>query len=94
MKTLELKKATAPLIQYARGAKRGPVIFTSHGRPVVALIYIPNADAEAISLSTNPRFLAIIERSRLRQKREGGISSQEMRRRLGLPRKKRRSNGR
>ena len=52
------------------------------------------ADAEAISLSTNPRFLAIIERSRLRQKREGGISSEEMRRRLGLPKKKRRSNGR
>ena len=94
MKTLELEKATAPLVQYARGVKKGPMIFTSHGRPVVALIYIPNADAETIFLSTNPKFLAIIERSRLRQKIEGGISSEDMRRRLGLPTRKRRSNGR
>jgi hypothetical protein len=94
MKTLELEKATAPLVQYARGAKKGPLIFTSRGRPVVALIYIPNVDAETISLSANPKFLAIIERSRLRQKREGGIPSEEMRRRFGLPKRKRRSNGR
>ena len=91
MKTLELNKATAPLVQYARGVKKEPLIFTSHGRPIVALIYIPNADAETISLSANPKFLAIIERSRLRQEREGGISSNEMRRRLGLPRGKRRN---
>ena len=40
-----------------------------------------------------PRFLAIIERSRARQKAEGGLSSDEMRRRLGL-RPKPRGNGR
>ena len=91
MKTLELNKATAPIAQYARGIKKGPMIFTSHGRPIAALVYIPNADAETISLTTNPQFLAIIERSRLRQKLEGGISSDEMRRRLGLPRGKRRN---
>jgi hypothetical protein len=89
MKTLELDKATAPLVQYARGVKKEPLIFTSHGKPIVALIYIPNADAETISLSTNPQFLAIIERSRLRQEKEGGISSDEMRRRLGIKRTQR-----
>ncbi len=93
MKTLELNQATAPLVQYARSMKKEPMIFTSHGRPVVALVYIPNADAETISLSTNPRFIALIERSRLRQKIEGGISSEDMRRRLGLHRRKPR-NGR
>ena len=91
MKTLELSKATAPLVQYARGVRKAPLIFTSHGKPVIALVYIPNADAETLSLSTNPQFLALIERSRLRQEREGGISSDEMRRRLGLPRGKRRN---
>ena len=91
MKTLELDRATAPLAQYARYVKREPMIFTSHGRPIAALVYIPNADAETISLSTNPQFIALIERSRLRQKREGVISSEEMRRRLGLPRGRRRN---
>lgn len=48
-------------------------------------------DLENIALSTNPKFIAIIEHSRLRQEKEGGISSDEMRRRLGLPRSKRRN---
>lgn len=94
MKTLELNRATAPLAQYARQAKRGPMVFTSHGRPIAALVYIPNADAETISLSTNPQFIALIQRSRLRHKREGGISSEEMRRRLGLTKRKAHRNGR
>ena len=92
MKTLELDKATAPLAQYARRLKKEPVILTSHGKPIAALITMRNIDWETASLSTNPRFLAIIERSRARQKAEGGLSSDEMRRRLGL-RPKSRSNG-
>jgi len=35
-------------------------------------------------LGMNRKFLAIIERSRSRLKKEGGISSGEIRRRLGL----------
>ncbi len=45
---------------------------------------IKNVDLETTPLSTNPQFLALIERSRARQKAKGGISSDEMRRRLGL----------
>jgi hypothetical protein len=41
-------------------------------------------NGETVSLSTNQRFLAIIERSRSRVKREGSISAKEMRRRLRL----------
>ena len=93
MKTLELDKATASLAQYARSLRKEPVILTSHGKPIAALITMRNIDWETASLSTNPRFLAVIERSRARQKAEGGLSSDEMRRRLGL-RPKSRSNGR
>jgi hypothetical protein len=32
----------------------------------------------------DPGFVALIERSRLRQRREGGIPAEEMRRRVGL----------
>jgi antitoxin (DNA-binding transcriptional repressor) of toxin-antitoxin stability system len=63
------------------------VIITKKGRPVAALVSIPNADIETVSLSNNPRFIALIERSRARQKSEGGISSEEMRRRLERPKK-------
>jgi hypothetical protein len=47
-------------------------------------------DSETTILSAHPRFLAITERSRARQKAEGGISSDEMRRRLGLKKTSRR----
>lgn len=93
MKTLELSKATAPLAQLlGGGVRKEPMILTTHGKPFAALILIPNADRETVSLSTNPKFMAMIERSRARQKAEGGISSEEMRCRLGL--KGRRADGR
>jgi tetratricopeptide (TPR) repeat protein len=41
-------------------------------------------DAETIALANNPKFLEILERSRQRHQAEGGISLEEMRRRLGL----------
>ena len=84
MKTIELKKATAPLIDYVRHMGRGPVILTFRHKPVAALIIIKHADLEDIALSTNPKFIAMIERSRARQKAEGSISSEEMRKRLGI----------
>ena len=87
MKTVEISKATLPLSDYTKGIKKEPVIITKEGRPVAALVSIPNADIEMVSLSNNPRFIALIERSRARQKSEGGISSEEMRRRLKRPKK-------
>jgi antitoxin (DNA-binding transcriptional repressor) of toxin-antitoxin stability system len=84
MKMLELAKATAPLAEYARDVNKEPVILTADGKPVAALVSIENADLETVTLSTHPQFIALIERSRARQKTEGGISSAEMRHRLGL----------
>lgn len=82
MKTLELSEAVGPLAEYAREVDREPLVLTVDGSPVAALVAIEDADLETVSLTTNPRFLALIERSRARQKAEGGISSEEMRRRL------------
>lgn len=84
MKTLEITQATAPLAEYARGVSKEPVILTEDGKPIAALVPIENADWETVELSTHPQFLALIERSRARQKAEGGISDTEMRHRLGL----------
>jgi antitoxin (DNA-binding transcriptional repressor) of toxin-antitoxin stability system len=55
-------------------------------QPLVPLVLIgeDEVDLETVILSTHPQFLELIERSRQRHQREGGISSEEMRRRLGL----------
>ena len=82
MKTLDMAEATASLAEYARDVSAEPVILTMHGKPIAALVSVENADLETTTLSTHPRFIALIERSRARQRAEGGISSEEMRRRL------------
>lgn len=87
MKTVEVSKATLPLSDYTKKIKKEPVITTKEGRPIVVLVSIPNTDIETVSLTNNPKFIALIERSRTRQKSEGGISSEEMRRRLERPKK-------
>jgi PHD/YefM family antitoxin component YafN of YafNO toxin-antitoxin module len=83
MKTIEYEEANLPLADYTKKLKKTPVIITKEGKPLAALISLVNADMETISLSNNPKFLALIERSRTRQKKEGGLSSREMRRLLG-----------
>ncbi|MGH9425193.1 MAG: type II toxin-antitoxin system Phd/YefM family antitoxin [Terriglobia bacterium] len=83
MKTLELQDATGSLAEYVRAVGEEPVIVSLKGKPVAALISIENADWETATLSTNPQFLALIQRSRIRQEKKGGLSSVELRRRLG-----------
>ena len=84
MRVIEKAEATAPLAEYTRSVKKEPVIVTRKGKPIAALVSIEDADLETVSLSTNRKFLALIERSRARQRTEGGISSEEMRQRLGV----------
>jgi len=85
MKTLEMAKATGPLAQYAEKAAKEPLVLTVDGKPVVALVSVEDADWESVSLSTNPKFIALIERSRARLRAGKGISPAEMRRRLSRP---------
>ena len=82
MKVVEKQEATRTLAEYASEIKGGTVVITDHGQPVAALVAIENADLETVSLSTNPQFLDLIERSRSRVSNEGGVSSEEMRRRF------------
>ena len=84
MTTLELKKATRSLTHYAKRARKGPVIVTVDGKPLAAIVALRNTDLETVSLSNNPKFLALIERSRSRR-RQGVLTPTEMRDRLGLP---------
>ena len=84
MKTLEIDQATAPLAEYARDLENDPVILTRGGNPVAALMSLENVDWETISLSTNPKFIALIERVRAQQAAQGGYSSEEVRQMFGV----------
>jgi len=90
MKTLECSEANLPLADYAKKLKKAPVIITREGKPLAALISLINADMETVSLSKHPKFIALIERSRSKQEKEGGISIQEMRRQLEKPKRSKR----
>ena len=82
MKVVEKQDATRTLAEYAAEIRGGPVVVTDHGQPVAALVPIENADLETVALSQNRQFLDLIERSRSRVRTEGGVSSEEMRRRF------------
>jgi len=82
MKVIEKADATATLAEYAEEIGKGPVIVTSQGRPVAALVPIENADLETAALSTNRQFIDLIERSRAQVRAAGAVSADEMRRRF------------
>ena len=84
MKRVEMAEAIAPLAEYARAVSKEPLIISVDGKPVAALVSIEYADIETVTLGTHPQFLALIERSRARQQVEGGISSEEICRRLRI----------
>lgn len=87
MKIVDVSKATLPLADYAKEIVKEPLIVTVKGKPVATLVSIRNGDVETVSLSNNQQFLDLIERSQSRQKSEGGISTEEMHRRLKLKKK-------
>jgi antitoxin (DNA-binding transcriptional repressor) of toxin-antitoxin stability system len=84
MKTVELSQATGPLADYVGDVEAEPLVITVDGQPVAALVATGELDLETLAMSTNPAFLALIERSRTRQRTEGGLTSDQVREQLGI----------
>jgi hypothetical protein len=84
MKTIDVADATETLSDYARKGLKEALVVTRRGKPLMALTPIRKGDWESIAIATNQKFLAIIERSR--RSHRPGLSTEEMRRRLGLER--------
>lgn len=80
VRKVDIAEATEPLARYAKKADEGPVVVTSNGQPIAVVVGVENADLETVVMSNNPKFLELIERSRARQEREGGIPAEEIRR--------------
>lgn len=84
MKTIDIEAPAASLADAVRDLGGEPTLLTEAGRPVAVLLPVQGADLETVSLRLNPRFLAILDESRRRQEAEGGVSGEDMRRRLGI----------
>jgi antitoxin (DNA-binding transcriptional repressor) of toxin-antitoxin stability system len=84
VRKVEVADATESLATYIRQAagSGSPVVVTDDGQPVAALVMLEDIDLETVALSTDPSFLELIQGSRARHSREGGLSSVEVRRRL------------
>jgi len=91
MKTIELKNAKKSLAEYARQVGQQVMLVVNDGKPVAVLSSARGMDAESISLANSPKFAAIIDRSRARHTAEGGVKIDDLRRRLGLPRARKRA---
>jgi len=72
------------LLEAVRSLGTQPTAILQNGRPVAVLLPTQGADLETIAVSLSPQFHEIMERSAIRLHTEGGISSDEMRRRLGI----------
>ena len=88
MKTIDVDEATTTLSDYARSGMREAVVVTRKGKPVLALTPV-HGDWESIAVATNPKFMAIVARSRAPLAAGKGVSTAEMRRRLGMKAKAR-----
>jgi antitoxin (DNA-binding transcriptional repressor) of toxin-antitoxin stability system len=91
MKMIEIDEAS--LADYGRKKRQEETwVLTRHGKPVAAVVPLRRGmDAETFSLSHDPEFIEVINRSWVNYKTKGGVSSQEMRRRLGLSKPARKS---
>lgn len=78
MKTIEITKALKPLSEYAKELDKEILVLTSNERPVAALVSLKDVDMESLSLSTNPEFMEIIEKSRKDFKLGKKLSLNEM----------------
>jgi hypothetical protein len=80
MKTIDLATACKPLSEYASQLGDEVLVLVSDKTPIAALVSLKEVDRECLSLSTNPEFLALIDKAR-QEFRDGKTMSFEAMRR-------------
>lgn len=84
MRNIEVAQANEILGQSVRDLAGEPLVVTDGGVPIAALVPIDELDLESIALGSNPRFLAVIEEARAQCRQGLGLSTEQVRRELGL----------
>ena len=85
MKTLDVS-AVAALAPHPQSDAHEALFLTKDGHTVAAVVPAADEDVESLLLGINPKFQAILERSEARLGSEGGLTTAEVRERLGIPR--------
>jgi hypothetical protein len=85
MTAIAIESQNLTLKELIKLAKKSPVFITEDGETRYALVAVDEADIEAYSLGSNEEFIAYLQATRERARREGTASIQEMRRRLNIP---------
>lgn len=84
MKSIDLADVTA-LEPFIKPGSTEPVLVKSHGETLAAVVPVASAeDLEDLVLSRSTQFESILQRSQNRLEQEGALTSDEVRRRLGL----------
>jgi hypothetical protein len=84
MKAMKLPKELESFLDVAETAEEETLVFTRKKRPVAALVSLRKVDRESLALSTNPRFLRIIETARKEVLAGKTISLASLERKFGL----------
>ena len=82
MKTLELRKASKALADYAANLGSESIVLTSNKKPVAALVSLKDVDRESLSLSLDPAFMKIIRRARAEVRRGEVYSLEQVKREM------------
>jgi len=85
MTTVTLEQDKLTLQELATLAQDGPVLITEHGQPVMAVVPLDEAEAEAWLMGQSEELMELVEQSRQRLREEGSLSLKDMRTELGLP---------
>ncbi len=73
MKIVPLYEAKNRLSAYIQEAAQGPIVITKHGKPCAALVHMEaDDDVETLLLSRNQNFLALLDKSVEKLKKQGG----------------------
>ena len=86
MKVVALGQAKNELSAYVDQAQHDRVLVTRHGKPAAIIIGVEGEEFEDLVTRSDPEFWQMIE---TRRKASRTISSDEMRRRLGVAKKRR-----
>ena len=84
MKTIELSQI-AMLAPFLQSGTQEPLFVTQNGRTIAAITRADEDDAQSLLLSVHPEFQGILDRSQQRLESEGAVTSDDVRKRLGLP---------
>jgi hypothetical protein len=84
MKVVPLEGTTMTVPELVELARREAVILTRDGQPLISVRELSGSDWESASLASNPRFAALIEKSRRSYREKGGIGIEQLRKELDL----------